>query len=351
MTGPKRVIGGVDTHSSTHHAALIGLNGRELGDKEFQATQAGYEALRSWLSGFGTIQSVGIEGTGSYGAGLARDLSSHGINVQEVPCPDRRSRRQAGKSDPQDARAAAHTALAGKASTAPKYGDGPVEAIRAVRVARLRAIKAKTTAMNSLRALMVTAPESLRAQLRGLPGAKLVHTCAGFRTGDSAPDDVLAWTKTALKSAARRIESLEAEAKALHATLARLTAVAAPETSAVFALGPDTVAALITAIGDNPDRLRSESALARLAGVAPIPASSGKTNRFRLHRGGNRAANSALHIAVIVRLRYDPKTRDYTAKRTGEGLSKPEIIRCLKRYLVREVFKALKKDYRAILST
>ncbi|MHA7274805.1 IS110 family RNA-guided transposase [Arthrobacter sp. TMT4-20] len=347
----RTIIGGVDTHAATHHAAVIDLNGHHLANHQFPASKAGYEALRRWMSDYGTIRSVGVEGTGSYGAGLARSLASHGINVREVPCPNRRSRRQAGKSDLQDAQTAAHTVLADNTTSAPKYGDGAIEAIRAVRVAKLGAVKAKTAATNSLKALIVTAPEELRAQLRGIPSAKLVSTCAAFRTDTKQTSNPMSAMKTSLRSIAKRIQSLTAETKSLHRTLEQLTTTVAPHTSAIFALGPDTVAALITAIGDNPDRLRSEAAMARLAGVAPIPASSGKTIRHRLHRGGNRAANSALHITVVVRLRYDTKTREYMARRTQEGHTKQEIIRCLKRYLVREVFKALKKDYETILTT
>ncbi len=351
MTRPsRRIIGGVDTHAATHHGAVIDLNGRHLADHEFPATKAGYEQMRCWMASHGTIHAVGIEGTGSYGAGLARDLSAHGINVREVPCPTRRSRRQSGKSDPQDAQSAAQMVLANNATSAPKYGNGAIEAIRAIRVAKVGAVKAKTAAMNTLRALIITAPELLRNQLRGLPSLRLVNTCAAFRANPTPSPNPLPAMKAALRSVAQRIQLLQAEAKTLHQTLERLTTAAAPHTSAVFALGPDTVAALITAIGDNPDRLRSEAALARLAGVAPIPASSGKTNRHRLHRGGNRAANGALHIAVVVRLRYDDRSREYMIRRTQQGHSKPEIIRCLKRYLVREVFTALKKDYEAILT-
>jgi transposase len=178
----------------------------------------------------------------------------------------------------------------------------------------------------------------------------LVAACARVRPDLSNLADPVQAAKHALRSIALRVQHLNAETRSLREQLNELTQAAAPTTSAVFGLGPDTVAALLSAIGDNPDRLRSEAAFAHLCGVAPIPASSGKTHRHRLHRGGDRAGNSALHIAAVVRLRYDPRSRAYADRRTAEGMSMPEIIRCQKRYLAREVFHALRTDY-AQLST
>lgn len=346
MTRTRReIIGGVDTHSATHHAAVIDDNGRLLADKQFPTGPAGYSALLVWMRKYGQLRSVGVEGTGAYGAGLARHLHSEAVTVLEVPRPDRRLRRQHGKSDPIDAEAAARTVLAGRASGAPKLATGPIEAIRMLRVARLGAVKAKTAATNTLYAMVVTAPDTLRDQLRGLSRAELTATCMRMRPDTDRLHDPVQAAKAALRSIAARAHSLDAEARELKKQLEALTTTVAPATSAVFALGPDTVAALLVAIGDNPDRLRSEAAFAHLCGVAPIPASSGKTNRHRLHRGGDRSGNRALHIAVIVRLRYHQQARDYAARRTTEGLSKPEIIRCQKRYLAREVFHALLADY------
>lgn len=216
---------------------------------------------------------------------------------------------------------------------------------RAIRVARNGAIKARTAATNALQGLLVSAPEPLRAQLRGGSTIKLVEACAGLRPDMARLQEPTQALKLALRSVAQRAAALAVEARQLNR---QLTARAAPATSAVFALGPDTTSALLISIGDNPDRLRSESSFAHRCGVAPIPASSGKTQRHRLHRGGDRSANSALHIAVIVRLRYCKRTQTYVARRTADGLSMPEIIRCLKRYLAREVFVALRADYAAI---
>jgi transposase len=339
------IIGGVDTHSATHHGAVIDSHGRLLDDAEFPATSAGYAAMLTWMRSKGRLSQVGVEGTGAYGAGLARYLHEHHVEVLEVPRPDRRLRRQRGKSDPIDAEAAARTVLAGKASGAPKLADGPIEAIRMLRVARLGAVKARTAAVNTLRAMLITAPDALRSQLHGLSAAQLVTACARLRPDLARLGDPAQAAKAGLRSLAIRAQHLEVETRTLRRQLDQLTKEVAPATTAVFGLGPDTASALLITIGDNPDRLRSEAAFAHLCGVAPIPASSGKTNRHRLHRGGDRAANSALHIATIVRLRYDPRSRAYAERRTTDGLSKPEILRCQKRYLAREVFQALRADY------
>ncbi len=342
------VIGGVDTHSAVHCAAALDTRGRLLGVAEFPASGAGYCELLSWMRGHGTVVSVGVEGSGAYGAGLARYLHTQGVAVLEVPRPERRLRRSVGKSDPIDAEAAARAVFAGTAQVAPKLADGRIEAIRALRVARSGAVKAKTAATNSLQSMLVTAPEPLRANLRrNRSTTRLVAACLRLRADARRLCDPVQATKLALHSIAARVQALSAEIAQLDARLQPLVAAAAPSTLDTFALGPETAGALLVAIGDNPERLRSEAAFARLCGVAPIPASSGKTQRHRLHRGGNRDANRALHIAVVVRMRYCPRTRAYVARRTQQGLSKPEIIRCLKRYLAREVFRALRADYAA----
>jgi transposase len=349
MARNRRVVVGVDTHAAVHCAAVIEEHGRLVGSAEFAASAAGYRRLLSWARSFGRLDAVGVEGAGCYGAGLARHLADEGIEVLEVPRPDRRLRRSRGKSDPIDAEAAARAVLAGTATIAPKHANGPVEAIRALRVARLGAIKAKTAATNTLRAMITTAPEPLRAQLpaAGLPN-KIINTCLRLRPDPAQLADPVQATKAALRSIALRAKGLREELQALDDQLAQLVIEVAPATSATFAMGLDTTSALLVVIGDNPDRLRSEAAFARLCGVAPIPASSGKTNRHRLHRGGDRSANRALHIATVVRMRYCDRTRAYVARRTAEGLSKPEIIRCLKRYLARELFQALRTDYSAL---
>jgi transposase len=338
----------VDTHAATHQGAVIDLNGRLLGCEQFLATPSGYAALLSWMRRFGRLERVGVEGSGAYGAGLARHLHHQSVAVIEVPRPDRRLRRQAGKSDPIDAEAAARAVLAGTATVEPKLCEGPIEAVRALRVARNGAIKAKTAATNTLHSMAITAPESLRTRPPTRSGLALVTACLRLRPDMTRLDDPVQATKAALRSIAQRARALAIEARQLEGQLDTLTRQVAPSTTAVFALGPDTASALLVTIGDNADRLRSEAAFAHLCGTAPIPASSGKTNRHRLHRRGDRSANRALHIAVVVRLRYHQPTRAYAARRRSEGLSMPEIIRCLKRYMAREVFNALRADYLAL---
>jgi len=345
----RRVIVGVDTHAAMHCAVVLDGTGRMLATREFDASARGYCSLLTWARRFGCLEAAGVEGTGAYGAGLARQLIAEGVKVFEVPRPDRRLRRTRGKSDPIDAEAAARAVLAGTATVAPKIADGPIEAIRSLHVAKLGAIKARTAATNTLRSIILTAPESLRAQLpsSGLPN-KVINACVRLRADPTRLSEPVQATKAALRSVALRAKSLREEIQLLEHQLAELVAITAPTTLATFAMGVDTTSALLVTVGDNPERLRSEAAFARLCGVAPLPASSGKTNRHRLHRGGDRSANRALHVAVIVRMRYCSRTRAYVARRTSQGLSKPEIIRCLKRYLAREIFQALRADYAAL---
>ncbi len=325
------VYGGVDTHGKTHHVAALDAVGRLLGDREFPATETGYRQLILWLVSFGTIVKMGVEGTGSYGAGLAAALRAQQVPTVEVDRPDRRARRRQGKSDPLDALAAARATLSGEAVGIPKTRSGPVEAIRVLRVARRRAVKARTAAFNQLHGLLVAAPESLREALSGLTQTALVERCAGFRVDNARLDDPTVATKTALRVLARRIRSLSEEVAAADRQLRPLTERTAPRTIQLLGVGTEIAGQLLVTAGDNPERLRSEAAFAHLCAAAPIPASSGRRDRHRLNRGGDRAANSALHMALVTRLRYHEPTRAYAARRTAEGLSKKDIMRCLKR--------------------
>jgi transposase len=349
MAAKKRqVTGGVDTHGRTHHAAAIDQAGRVLGDQEFPTSAAGYQQLLAWLRRFGQVVKVGVEGTGTYGAGLARYLSSQGIVLVEVDRPDRRARRAKGKSDPLDALAAARATLSGQANGTPKTRTGPVEAIRALRVARRGAVKARTAALNQLHGLLASAPQQLRDQLAGFTGASLVARCAALRAEDTRLNDPVQATTAALAAIAGRVQALNAEILQADRRLRPVVARTAPTLSRLFGAGPDVAGQLLSTAGDNPDRLRSEAALAHLCGAAPLPASSGRTDRHRLNRGGHRAANNALHTITLCRMRYDSRTRAYVDKRTKQGLSKPEIMRCLKRYIVREVHAALLADFTAL---
>jgi transposase len=245
-------------------------------------TANGYERLLCWAEGFGPVRCAGIEGTSSYGAGLARHLKAAGISVMEVERPKRRHLRRKGKSDPIDAEAAARTVLAGEAVGEPKSGDGKVEMVRVLRSARQSAVKARSQAANQLQALLVTAPEDLRHRLRQLPTKELVASCARFRLG-SDPDEVRTATKFALRSVARRYEALSEEIAELDAQLDQLVAQVAPELVSLPGIGTDHAATLLIVAGDNPQRLSSEASFASLCGVSPIEASSGKVVRHRLN--------------------------------------------------------------------
>lgn len=339
---PVAVIGGVDTHADIHVAAACDHLGAVLGTESFPTTPVGYRRLLAFLVSFGPLASVGVEGTGSYGSGLARYLAEAGVSVIEVNRPNRQVRRRHGKSDTVDAIAAARAVISGQATTAPKAHDGAVEALRALQIVHRSAMKSRTQALNQLHALVVTAPEPIRAQLRGLRRLQLLATCQAYRPGTG--DDLVSVTKYALRRLAIRILELTAEGAEVSKRRRRLLAQHAPELMAIIGVGPDTATALMLVAGDNPDRLSSPAAFAALLGASPIQASSGKTTRMRLNRGGDRQGNSALWHIVISRMASQPATKAYVERRTTEGLSKPEIIRCLKRYVAREVFNALPRE-------
>ena len=351
------LVVGVDTHQDEHVAVAIDRQGVRLGELHTVATTHGYEELERWSRGLGEIHAFGIEGTGSYGAGVARFLTSRGHTVVEVNRPDRSTRYRKGKSDSTDAEMAARAVLAGVADATPKSGEGEVEMIRMFKSTKDSAVKARTQAINQMKALVVTAPARLREHLTGLTAAALVTRSKSFRPGRmEGPTAAAKYAlrslarryrqlgKYALRSLARRYRQLGNEIKDLEAEIQRLTRTAAPALVDGFGIGPDTAATLLIAAGSNPDRLHSEAAFASLCGVNPIPASSGKTNRHRLNRGGHRQANAALHRIVVVRLRHDERTQAYMRRRTTEGMSKAEVIRCLKRYVAREVFSVLRNS-------
>jgi len=335
----RAVTGGVDTHLDLNVAAALDPLGGLLGVAEFPATQAGHRQLLGWLESFGAVARVGIEGTSSYGATLARSLRSSGIAVQ-VHRPNRQSRRRTGKSDPADAIEAARAALSGRAQGAGKSKDGNVEAIRALVVAKRSARSTRIKTMNQIRHLGFTAPEELRERLKGVSRQDLAATAAGLRPR-SSKDQVSFATKTALCLLGRRVLALDAEKEQLDDLLAKLVAKTAPELLSIYGVGIDTAATLLVTAGDNPERIRSEAAWAHLCGVAPIPASSGKVTRWRLDRGGDRHANAALWVIVITRMSADKRTRTYVERRLAEGKAKSDIIRILKRYVAREVYHYL----------
>ncbi|WP_239342084.1 IS110 family transposase, partial [Frankia sp. CiP3] len=335
------VVGGVDTHKDTHTAAVVDMAGRLLGTEQFAATGAGYQRLLDWLRGFGTVVKVGIEGTGAYGAGLARHLTAAGMELVEIDRPDRKARRWQGKSDPVDAEAAARAALVGRRTGVPKDRTGQVEALRMLRVARRGGVDHRADVIKQMKALVVTAPEALRAELSPLANAQLVTVCAGADADAAKAGEPAIAACLALRSLAQRHQYLSAEIKELDTVIDRLLKKIAPRLLEGNGVGPDVAGQLLVSAGDNSERLRSEAAFAMLCGVAPLPASSGRTNRHRLNRGGDRQANRALYTVVLTRLRWDPATRAYVERRTAEGTSKKEIIRCLKRYVARELYAIL----------
>lgn len=331
------VIVGVDTHKHVHVAVAINALGTRLGAKTISVGARGYRDLETWALSLGSIRAFGVEGTGSYGASLSRFLRERGHTVLEVNRPNRQLRRQKGKSDPLDAEGAARAVLGGQAAGLPKDGTGAAEMIRHLKVARDTAVKARSQAMLALKALIVAAPVALRERLEGVTGKMtLVRHLAALRPG--LITSTTASTKVSLRALARRWLTLDEEIGIHDLHLEQLTRQRAPELVEAHGIGPGTAAEMLLLVGDNPERIRSEAALAKLCGACPIPASSGKTHWHRLNRGGNRQANAALYRVVITRLRGHKPTLDYVRRRTAEGKSKAEIIRCLKRYVVREIF-------------
>ena len=346
MTEDARVVAGVDTHKDFHVVAVLDELGRLCDTATFTTTARGYRDLTRWVSGFGEVLAIGVEGTGSWGAGLSRHLRARGLNVIEVNQPDRHRRRRRGKSDRVDAEMAARAVLAGDATAQPKAGDGPVEALRQLRIARAGAMKARTAAANQLHSVCDTAPDAIRAKLRGLSTRRKVAVAAQSRTAD--PLTPTGGAKRALIAIARRWRCLDVEITELdYAIKTVLDTIAAP-LLARHGVGYETAGALLCTAGDNPDRLGSEQSFAALCGTAPVPISSGQTNRRRLNRAGDRRGNAALWTIVMVRLRSrHAPTLAYLERRVSEGRSKRDTIRCLKRYVARELYN----DIRTITAT
>jgi transposase len=335
-----RVIIGVDTHKQFHVAAVLDERGAVLSTATFDADRAGYRALINWSGRFGLPARFGIEGTGSYGRGLASAVRRNGHDVIEVMRPDRQDRHRRGKSDALDAENAARAVLAGQAQSIPKNAEGIVEMIRHIKIAKDAAVKARSAAMQSLKAVLVTAPAEVRQALEPLPNMTLLHRCAGLRPGQLT--SVGAAVKHTLRAIAQRWLILNAEITGHEKLLGTLVGQLAPQLIEGFGIGPDHASELLLALGDNAERLSSEAAFAKLCGVCPIPASSGKIQRYRLNRGGNRRANAALHGIVVVRMKYHEPTRTYVTRRITEGKTKPEIMRCLKRHITREIWARTK---------
>jgi transposase len=347
----RRIIGGVDTHKDLHVAAVVDEQDRVLATRCFATTRQGYRQMLTWMRSFGELQRVGIESTGSYGAGLLRFLQQAGVEVLEVTPPDKHDRRRRGTSDDLDAQNAAHAAFAGKRSVTPKSRDGMIESLRVLSACRKTAVAARRIALQMIQNTVVCAPDGLREMLRSMTRMQLVRTLAAWRPDLTGYRNVEAAYRISLKSLARRYLELHDEIADLDAMIGAIVEELSPTLVARNSIGYAGAAQLLLTAGDNPERLRSEASFAALCGVSPVPASSGKTVRSRLNRGGDRAANSALHIIAIGRLRTDAQTKAYVAKRIAEGHSKLEAIRCLKRYIAREVFTLIAQRQREINQT
>lgn len=342
------VVGGVDTHKDLHVAAVVDENDEVLGTQSFATTRQGYKLMLTWMRTFGALQRIGVECTGSYGAGLLRYMQAAGVPVLEVTAPDKFDRRRRGKNDDFDAESAAHAAFAGQRTVTPRSRDGMVESLRVLKICRKTAVQARRVALQIIQTTIVCAPDHLRDALRKMTRMQLIRTLATWRPDLTGYRNVEGSYRIALKSLARRYLELHDEVADLDDMIEAIVKELAPELIARHSIGLNSAAQLLLTAGDNPERLGSEACFAALCGVSPVPASSGKTIRHRLNRGGDRAANSALHIIAIGRLRLDPKTKDYVARRTAEGHSKLEAIRCLKRYIAREVFGIIIRRSREI---
>ena len=338
MAASGRVVIGADTHLDTIYLAVITDAGKPVADAEFPTSPTGYDGALRWAQSFGSIQITGVEGTSSYGAGLTRVLQAAGIEVAEVSRPDRAARRRQGKSDPLDAYAAARAALAGGRVAVPK--DEHTTALRALLAARRSAVKACTAASNQLHALLVTGPAELRERYRRHSTTALVKALARCRP-TAHRDATTVVVLMAAKALAQRVEFLEHQDRDLTAQLEALVGQINPALRAAYGVGPDTAAQLLATAGTNPHRLRNEASFAALCGAAPVPASSGKITRHRLSRGGDRAANRALHRIALVRMSNHPQTRDYVQRQGANGRTKKDILRLLKRAIAREVFRLL----------
>lgn len=344
--GNRVVTVGVDTHKDAHVAAALDASGALLGTASFPADARGYASMVAWMRAFGRVEAAGVEGTGGYGAGLARALDAAGVRVLEVSAPDRSERRRRGKSDGIDAEQAARAALAGTRCAPAKSRCAEMGALGALEAAYAGAVKARTAALNALQAQVVALPEEARAPLRGKGSSELVRACASMRSGAGSSPETLA--KVALRSLARRARMLDEEAKGLEAEIDALTKALAPSTRSLLGAGPHVAARLLLAAGANVSRLRSEASFSMLCGASPVPVSSGRADRHRLSRAGDRRANSALYTMAITRMAHDERTRSYVARRMSEGKTKKDAIRCLKRYIAREAYRALAQDMEAL---
>ena len=340
-TAPVLLVGGVDTHADSHTLAVLNSQGRVQFTETFPADQNGYQALIDRLNHTGHLDVVGVEGTNSYGAGLTRALQENGFTVKEVLRPTRQVRRLAGKSDPVDAIQAARSVLAGDGVSDPKDTTTPAESLRFLLVTRESLVSTATSVIVTIKSLLITAPEELRSRYRGMSNLKLIRGLAQSRPRPHNLNAPAVAAIHALRDLARTYQELTTRAEHLETQITEILAEHYPAVLDIYCAGPITAAQLVVTTGGNPERVRNEAAFAQLCGAAPIPASSGKTTRHRLNRGGDRRGNRALYRIAVVRLRHDPRTKEYAQRRRAEGKTSLEIIRCLKRAIAREAYRAL----------
>jgi transposase len=333
---------GVDTHKRTHSIAVLDRSG----GIQFRSTDTTDPAGLDRLIVAARQHAPGrrlwaIEQTGSYGSTLTVTLGEEGEEVVEIDRPARPARKNGAKDDDLDAVRAAREAL-GREHLAHPRARGSREALRVLVATRRAAVLARVAAVCQLKSLVVSAPVELRESLRGLSTTELIRSCARLHRM-ARHDDERRGTVLALRSTARRIEFLTEEVEEIASELERLVRATHPELLELPGVGV-LVAAQLLVSWSHPGRLRSEAAFAAMAGASPVPASSGEIIRHRLNRSGDRQLNRALHNIVLSRMRFDPSTRAYVVRRQGEGRSKREIQRCLKRSVARQLFRFLERQ-------
>ncbi|MEU5951507.1 IS110 family transposase [Streptomyces sp. NPDC047525] len=342
---------GVDSHRDVHVAAVVSMLGQALATERFPTTASGYRDLVEWACGWGVVHRAGVESSGNYGAALSRHLLSAGIEVVEAPGPGRSARRRRSKSDEGDAVAAARSVLSGRAQFPVNTGKGPIEIARMYVMAKDSAARAKRQAMNQLRAILVTADPVLREELRSLKRRALILACLQLREGDEETDPLVRATRFTLRVLAERIEQLRVQALLLEQRLEGVIVTHYPRLLEALGVGPHSAAVLLMVLGDNSARMRGEASFAALCGASPVEYSSGSRQHRRLNRGGHRQANAALHRIVLSRLRWDSRTQTYYERRVTEGKTRREIIRCLKRYVAREIYRLISASRKELNGT
>ena len=339
---------GADARKETRVAAAVDRQGALVDERRFATARQGCRQLESRARSLGDVLRAGAECPGSYGSGLAGHLAKSGLTVLEAASPGRTVRRKRGKDDFIDAEMAAEAALSGVRTVAPKSRDGMVGALRMLQKARSTAVAARRAALQTTRARIASAPEEPRGRLRGMTRMQPIGRLSATRPGPADLKSPVGAARISPRRLAKRCVGLDDEVSELDETTEAVLADAAPLLVECSCVGPQSAAQPMATVGDDPERLRSEAAFSMLCGVAPMPVSSGMACRHRLNRGGDRQASSAIRIMAIGRLRTDERAKDYVARKMAEGRTKMEAIRCLKRYIAREMYYAIKKQRKLV---